>query len=96
MPFYALVTALLFSHSGQLPAQENSLPLVGAQVFIEPGQKHSDVDHWFRLLKESGMTALQLRDAGRIAAVVAAAAAVLSVEDQGANDETATPAARAG
>ena len=49
----------------------------------------------YDLLKESGMTALQLRDAGRIAAVVAAAAAVLSVEDQGANDETATPAARA-
>jgi len=34
----------------------------------------------YKLLKENGMTALQLRDAGRIAAVVAAAAVVLTVE----------------
>jgi lipoyl-dependent peroxiredoxin subunit D len=34
----------------------------------------------YQLLKENGMSALQLRDAGRIAAVIAAAAVVLAVE----------------
>jgi alkyl hydroperoxide reductase subunit D len=34
----------------------------------------------YQLLKENGMSALQLRDAGRIAAVIAAAAEELAVE----------------
>lgn len=45
------------------------------------GKCHFCVRSHYQLLKENGMTALQLRDAGRIAAVVAAAAVVLAVED---------------
>ncbi|MGE5526953.1 MAG: carboxymuconolactone decarboxylase family protein [Rhodospirillaceae bacterium] len=44
------------------------------------GKCHFCVRSHYKLLKENGMTALQLRDAGRIAAVVAAAAVVLAVE----------------
>jgi alkyl hydroperoxide reductase subunit D len=38
----------------------------------------------YKLLREAGMTAQQLRDVGRIAAVVAAAAAALAAQDVGA------------
>jgi alkyl hydroperoxide reductase subunit D len=44
------------------------------------GKCHFCVRSHYQLLKESGMSALQLRDAGRIAAVIAAAAVVLAVE----------------
>ena len=40
----------------------------------------------YALLKEAGMTAVQLRDVGRIAAVIAAVANVLVVEDTGGAD----------
>jgi alkyl hydroperoxide reductase subunit D len=44
------------------------------------GKCHFCVRSHYQLLKENGMSALQLRDAGRIAAVIAAAAVVLAVE----------------
>jgi len=37
----------------------------------------------YELLKENGMTVVQLRDVGRIAAVIGAAAAVLALEGEG-------------
>ena len=43
----------------QAPATE--APLLGAQVFIEPGQTAADIDNWFRILKESGMKACRIR-----------------------------------
>lgn len=44
------------------------------------GKCHFCVGSHYRLLKESGMSALQLRDVGRIAAVIGAAANVLATE----------------
>lgn len=44
------------------------------------GQCHFCVASHYRLLQEAGMTAVQLRDIGRIAAVVNAAANVLAME----------------
>lgn len=44
------------------------------------GKCHFCVASHYKLLKEAGMTAQQLRDVGRIAAVIAAAANVLAVE----------------
>lgn len=44
------------------------------------GKCHFCVASHYKLLKETGMSAVQLRDAGRIAAVIAAAANVLAVE----------------
>ena len=37
------------------------IPFIGAQVFIEPGQKDSDVAGWFRTMKECGMKACRIR-----------------------------------
>jgi beta-galactosidase len=42
-------------------APEASLPQIGAQVFIEPGQTAKDVDDWFRILEENGMTVCRIR-----------------------------------
>lgn len=44
------------------------------------GKCHFCVRSHYQLLKENGMSALQLRDAGRIAAVIGAAATVLALE----------------
>jgi len=35
-------------------------PLIGAQVWIEPGQTPEDIDRWFRTLAESGMPVARL------------------------------------
>jgi beta-galactosidase len=42
-------------------AEEPQYPLIGAQVFIEPGQTQQDIDHWFKVLEESGMTICRIR-----------------------------------
>lgn len=34
---------------------------IGAQVFIEPGQTADDIDDWFRILMENGMTVCRIR-----------------------------------
>ena len=44
------------------------------------GKCHFCIQSHYKLLKESGMTATQLRDVGRIAAVASAAAQVLAAE----------------
>lgn len=46
------------------------------------GKCHFCVQSHYALLKETGMTVDQLRDAGRIAAVVAAAANAIAVEEE--------------
>lgn len=48
------------------------------------GKCHFCVRSHYELLKEGGMTVVQLRDVGRIAAVIGAAAAVLAMEGGGA------------
>ncbi|HJY08031.1 MAG TPA: carboxymuconolactone decarboxylase family protein [Bryobacteraceae bacterium] len=45
------------------------------------GKCHFCIGSHYKMLKEAGMTVLQLRDVGRIAASVAAAANVLAAED---------------
>jgi beta-galactosidase len=35
--------------------------MIGAEVFIEPGQKPEEIDTWFRRLKEAGMTITRIR-----------------------------------
>jgi beta-galactosidase len=42
-------------------ASDAALPQLGAQVFIEPGQTAKDVDDWFRILEENGMTVCRIR-----------------------------------
>jgi beta-galactosidase len=42
------------------PMQEMT-PMIGAEIFIEPGQTAAEIDGWYRLMKESGMTICRIR-----------------------------------
>lgn len=54
---------LLLVLASILPAAawRTEAPLIGAQVFIEPGQTPADIDRFFRILSENGMTAARIR-----------------------------------
>ena len=54
-----LVALLIFtSMTIQLKAQT---PIIGAQVFIEPGQNKEDVEKWFKLLEDHNMPVCRIR-----------------------------------
>ncbi len=60
-----LVCVLLFLSalvgvSGQ-PVSSGDVPFIGAQVFIEPGQRAEQVDGWFRTMADQGMTVCRIR-----------------------------------
>lgn len=59
---YHLLTALLFClffwSAGLVQAQQP--PRIGAQIWIEPGQKPEQIDQWFRLLAEHKMPVCRL------------------------------------
>jgi len=55
-----IVFPILILNTG-ISAQTPSLPLIGAQVFIEPGQTPGDVENWFRILNLAGMTVCRIR-----------------------------------
>lgn len=38
-----------------------NIPMIGAEVFIEPGQTNEQIDTWFRRLKEAGMAVTRIR-----------------------------------
>ncbi len=40
---------------------QDEVPMIGAEIFIEPGQTASEIDSWYRLMKESGMTICRIR-----------------------------------
>lgn len=44
-----------------LSASGRNIPVIGAQVFIEPGQSDEEVDGWFRTLQENGMEVCRIR-----------------------------------
>jgi len=39
----------------------NDSPMIGAEIFIEPGQSDKDVEHWFRILRENNMNVTRIR-----------------------------------
>lgn len=51
---------ILYAMTINMAAKE-TLPAIGAQVFIEPGQKTEDIYLWFRRLNESGMRVCRIR-----------------------------------
>ena len=53
-----LLVVLLISITTQLKAQP---PIIGAQVFIEPGQTKQDVESWFKLLADHNMPVCRIR-----------------------------------
>lgn len=54
---------LLFIISNKIEAQVNlnDAPLIGAEIFIEPGQSDDDVESWFRTLRENNMNITRIR-----------------------------------
>lgn len=48
----------------QVRAQQvlsSDAPFTGAQVFIEPGQTAKQIDHWFSLMQQNGMSVCRIR-----------------------------------
>ncbi len=45
----------------QMFSQETDYPMIGAQVFIEPGQTESDIDDCFKTLHSAGMEVARIR-----------------------------------
>lgn len=58
---YALLLSLLLSGLWKVGSAKERLPVIGAQVFIEPGQREEDIDLWFRRLHENGMNVCRIR-----------------------------------
>ena len=43
------------------PAQETACPLIGAQVFIEPGQSENEIETCFKAMRTAGMEVARIR-----------------------------------
>ena len=56
----AIIAATLFACL-QVSAQKSEYPVIGAQVFIEPGQTPEQIDGWFRILKENDFEVARIR-----------------------------------
>lgn len=50
---------ILISMSVQ--ANLEAVPMIGAEVFIEPGQTPEEIEGWFRIMRENGMTITRIR-----------------------------------
>ncbi|MFN2438909.1 MAG: hypothetical protein ABR503_06890 [Chitinophagaceae bacterium] len=62
--FSSCVTALIFmciTTSVTAQTSVKAVPMIGAEVFIEPGQTSEQIDTWFKRMKESGMTITRIR-----------------------------------
>jgi beta-galactosidase len=51
--------SVLFRSASQ--PMEEITPMIGAEIFIEPGQTAQEIDTWYRLMKENGMTICRIR-----------------------------------
>ncbi len=58
---YILCICVTICLGQELSAQNNSVPEIGAEVFIEPGQTPQEIDTWFKRLKENNMTVTRIR-----------------------------------
>ena len=56
-----LTLSILLSAYMPTFGQQTEYPLIGAQVFIEPGQSAEEIDVFFRTLKENGMQIARIR-----------------------------------
>ena len=46
---------------GQQSISVDDYPLIGAQVFIEPGQTEEETEGWFRTMRDNGMSVCRIR-----------------------------------
>lgn len=56
-----LTLSILLSAAIPTLGQQTEYPMIGAQVFIEPGQSAEEIDVFFRTLKENGMQIARIR-----------------------------------
>jgi len=52
---------LTFIHTASAQTSSTDVPMIGAEVFIEPGQTPQEIDTWFKRMKEAGMTITRIR-----------------------------------
>lgn len=57
----SIVLAFLALSTANIQAQDNALPMIGAQAFIEPGQSAGDIDHLFDVMESNGMKVGRIR-----------------------------------
>ena len=57
--FFLVAITSTFSSVAQTSKTE--VPMIGAEIFIEPGQTSQEIDTWFKRLKEAGMTLTRIR-----------------------------------
>ncbi len=65
LPFYMKLKHLFFTFtfliaSFSINAQKEGLPVIGAQVFLEPGQTNEEVENWFKILHDQKMTVCRI------------------------------------
>ena len=60
---YILIYILIYLFPSALYAKVNvnAPTMIGAQVIIEPGQTPKQIDAWFRIMKENGMSVCRIR-----------------------------------
>lgn len=56
-----LLILLVFTVKVQAQVDHKSMPFLGAQIFIEPGQTEQEIDAWFKTLKENNFTFCRIR-----------------------------------
>jgi beta-galactosidase len=61
--FFVWFFYILFGYQPKSYAQieKDAIPVIGVQVFIEPGQTPEEIDTWFRILKENQMSICRIR-----------------------------------
>jgi beta-galactosidase len=59
--FATLVGLLMLLKITTAQTSINEVPMIGAEVFIEPGQTPQEIDTWFKRLREAGMTVTRIR-----------------------------------
>jgi hypothetical protein len=59
--FFTLITGLLFNTQTFSQPKQEMIPMIGAEIFIEPGQTPEEIYTWCRLIKENGMTICRIR-----------------------------------
>lgn len=59
--FLVIFSMNIYSQSSSEISKLPSIPFIGAQVFIEPGQTPEQIDGWFRTMKENNFTFCRIR-----------------------------------
>jgi len=56
-----LISIVTYAFTGRTQTSVMDVPMIGAEIFIEPGQTPEEIDTWFKRLKEAGMTITRIR-----------------------------------